>query len=285
MMIKPQKMYFIFILLSFYSHYCVGCSNVAETKYPIHKDSNVVNTASDTANKFEWHPIQYDSSKKYIYLTFDDGPQNGTVPVYNLCKQLGVKATFFMVGLHTQKKSDGKEIVATIRESYPQILLANHSYSHAYDKYKYFYLHPHQSQTDFYNNQQLLHVPFKIIRLPGNSAWGRKNEIKASKLVKPVTVLLDSAGYNVIGWDIEWNFNHKTANPIQSAAKMAALLDSALARNNTHTKNHIVLLSHDRMFRHQNFTDSLAKFITLLKQNNNYIFETIDHYPQLKKPE
>ncbi len=285
MMIKPQKMYFISILLSFYCHYCVGCSNVAETKYSIHKDSNVVNIVSDTANKFVWHPIQYDSTKKYIYLTFDDGPQNGTVPVYNLCKQLGVKATFFMVGLHTQKKSDGKEIVETIRESYPQILLANHSYSHAYDKYKYFYLHPHQSQADFYNNQQLLHVPFKIIRLPGNSAWVRNNEIKASKLVKPVTALLDSAGYNVIGWDIEWNFNHKTANPIQSAAKMAALLDSALARNNTHTKNHIVLLSHDRMFRHQNFTDSLEKFITLLKQNNNYIFETIDHYPQLKKPE
>ena len=28
-------------------------------------------------DKFAWQPIVYDSTKKYIYLTFDDGPQHG----------------------------------------------------------------------------------------------------------------------------------------------------------------------------------------------------------------
>jgi peptidoglycan/xylan/chitin deacetylase (PgdA/CDA1 family) len=237
---------------------------------------------TDTANKFAWKPIVRDSTKKYIYLTFDDGPQHGTVAVFNLCKQLGVKATFFMVGLHTTIKSDGKQIVKMIRENYPQTLLANHSYAHANGHYKYFYHHPLLAEQDFFHTQQLLDVPYKIIRLPGNSAWVGKNEIRATQLVRPVTELLDSAGYNIVGWDIEWNFNHKTADPVQTPEQMSAMVDSVLAKNYTHSKNNIVILSHDRMFRSPLYADSLAKFISLLKRNPNYVFETIDHYPGMK---
>src|SRR4051812_756066 len=35
----------------------------------------------------------YDSTKKYIYLTFDDGPQPGTLECFHTIQQLGVKAT------------------------------------------------------------------------------------------------------------------------------------------------------------------------------------------------
>ena len=68
-------------------------------------------------DKFAWQPLVYDSTKKYIYLTFDDGPQHGTVECYNLVKQAGVKASFFMVGLHAARKSDGKKIVSMIRKA------------------------------------------------------------------------------------------------------------------------------------------------------------------------
>lgn len=61
----------------------------------------------------------YDSTKKYIYLTFDDGPQLGTVTCFNLCRAEAVKASFFMVGLHANLKSDGHEIVNMIRSAYP----------------------------------------------------------------------------------------------------------------------------------------------------------------------
>ena len=43
--------------------------------------------------------------------------------------------------------------------------------------------------------------------------------------------------------------------------------------------NAIVILSHDRLFGTQQYADSLAKFITLLKQDPRNVFETIDHYP------
>ncbi len=235
-------------------------------------------------DKFEWHALNYDSTKKYIYLSFDDGPQHGTVTCYDLCKQANVKASFFMVGLHTAQKTDGAQIVSMIRNSYPEILLANHSYTHARDKYIFFYHHPFMAQDDFFEAQESLHVPYKIVRLPGNSAWVRDGELKASGLVKPVTRLLDSAGYNVIGWDAEWNFNKKDARPVQSAWKMAAEIDSAFARKKTHVLNHLVLLSHDRMFQRPGDADSLARLISILKQNPQYVFETVDHYPGLKKP-
>jgi peptidoglycan/xylan/chitin deacetylase (PgdA/CDA1 family) len=228
-------------------------------------------------------PITYDSTKKYIYLTFDDGPQNGTTTCLQLVKNEQIKATFFMIGNQVGDEYL-KKLVRSVRNDYPEILLANHSNTHANNKYRYFYHHPNMAFEDFMQAQEKLHVPFKIIRLPGNSAWVSATSFKASPLVKPVCMKLDSAGYNVIGWDVEWGFDHKTANPIESPETMFQMVNNAFEKNYTHTKNHLVILTHDRMFRHANFTDSLQKFIGLLKQNPNYIFETVDHYPNLKKP-
>jgi len=262
----------------------MGCSSAPELNKES-KDSAKTQSAAlqQVVDKFARQPFAYNSTKKYIYLSFDDGPQHGTMECYNLCKEAGVKATFFMVGLHAAQKSDGKQIVAMIRESYPQILLANHSYTHTNDKYYFFYHHPFMAEADFYQAQESLHIPYKIARLPGNSAWAREGELKASDLVKPVTRLLDSAGYNVIGWDLEWEFNRKNARPVQSPHKLAAQVDSAFAKNKTHTLNHLVILTHDRMFQRPDDAASLDEFIHILKQNPNYVLETVDHYPGLKK--
>ena len=265
--------------------HCLGCSGIPSNENKLGDTTEIKSkqVLKSVVNKFEWQPLVYDSTKQYIYLSFDDGPQSGSMICYNLCRQENIKATFFMVGLHTARKSDGKRIVNTIRESYPQILLANHSYTHANDRYVYFYQHPEMAASDFFQSQDSLHIPFKIARLPGNSAWSRENEIKSSHLVRPVTQLLDSAGYNVIGWDIEWNFNHKNARPVQSPEKLIAQIDSAFAHNRTHVKNQLVILTHDRMFQRGEDADALSKFIQLLKQHPNFVLETIDHYPGLKK--
>lgn len=265
---------------------CAGllnCSHVhgGDGDSPEPKDS-AISIKPPVIDKFAWHPLVYDSTKQYIYLSFDDGPQHGTVTCFDLLRKEGVKASFFMVGLQAAQKTDGKHIVSMIRESYPQILLANHSYTHASDKYVFFYHHPLMAEKDFFKAQDSLQVPYKIIRLPGNSAWAESGKIRASGLVKPVTQLLDSAGYDVIGWDVEWNFNHKNARPIQSPEKLAQQVDSAFAKNRTHIRNHLVILSHDRMFQRPGDAGSLAKFIAILKKNPRYVFETVDHYPGVK---
>lgn len=260
-----------------------GCANTP-TDHPGTKDTVPARLAAIPADSSVWKPLVYDSAKQYIYLTFDDGPQHGTVTCYDLCRSEGVKASFFMVGQHAQMKSDGKKIVAMIRNAYPHTLLANHSYSHAYGKYLAFYHHPDSALADFLQAQEGLQVPYKIIRLPGNGAWVRDGEIKATHLVRPVAQLLDSLGYTVIGWDLEWGFRKKTARPVQAPAKLAAQVDSAFARSETHTPRHLVILTHDRMFNRPADADSLARFIHILKQNPRYVFETVDHYPGIKKP-
>lgn len=229
--------------------------------------------------KFARKNVSYDSTKTYIYLTFDDGPHWGTNECIDVCKKEGIKATFFMVGRHSLAKGEGEKAVK-IRESYPQFLLANHTFSHANERYHYFYQHPEISSADIFQAQKILNVPYKIVRLAGNSAWVRKGELKSSNLTRAVCKILDSANYNVIGWDVEWNFTRGKSFPVQSAEKI--FQQTVNAANYAHTKKHVVILTHDRMFRTPEFSDSLSKFIRLVKQNPNYVFETIDNYPNLK---
>ncbi len=270
------------------SLFFAACTN-GEIKTAKKQESNKIDTATTPAtldtltNAFKSTPIIYDTTKKYIYLTFDDGPQPGTVACFNACKNANIKATFFMVGAHASSPIL-KQIVKDIKHAYPQSLLANHSYTHANGRYQYFYNHKQMAAEDFYKAQQSLEVPVKIIRLPGNTSWVYNGKIKANKLTKPVCTLLDSAGYNVIGWDVEWNFKRGSSFPVQSATKMYNQMVYALENGHTMHKNHVVILTHDRMFRTKEHTDSLVRFINLVKQNPNYVFETIDHYPNLKQP-
>lgn len=294
MFIKPEKRFLRVLVLVLLNTIMLftACSNSASPGVDSDSTANssekktelVLMTDSTAAEGFKWNPPLYDSSKLYIYLTFDDGPQSGTMNVYHICRELGVKATFFMVGQHVYDKRMG-EIVDSIRFSYPQILLANHSYTHAGNHYQYFYQHPSYALADFLKAQKSLEVPYKIIRLPGNSAWVRDNgEVRASKMVKPVSILLDSLGYNVIGWDLEWNFTHKESRPVQQVSSMLKMVATAAERKETHSRNHIVILAHDRMFRHPQDADSLRLFIRELQKNPAYKFETIDNYPRLKRP-
>jgi peptidoglycan-N-acetylglucosamine deacetylase len=278
----------MFTTLLFYNlFFIVGC-NEPTTTHPtttIKKDTLktvVKEIIKDSNSLFEPTIITYDTTKKYVYLTFDDGPQSGTTACVEVCKKLGMKATFFMVGEHASSPNL-KQIVKNIKYSYPLLLLANHSTTHAHGKYHYFYNHEQMAANDFYLAQKTLNVPYKIIRLPGNTSWVTKGNLRANKLTKPVCKILDSVGYNVIGWDVEWNFNRHTAYPVESPEKLMKVVNNAFATNDLQTKNHLVILTHDRMFRNKNHTDSLTKFIALLQQNKNYVFETLDHYPGLKK--
>ena len=227
-------------------------------------------------------PIKFDSSKRYIYLTWDDSPQPpGTRICMNLFRKEGVKATFFSVGMHAFDFSR-KRLVDEIRNSYPQFLLANHSYTHGFqDKYKSFYNMPDSAIKDFLKNEQELKVPVKIIRLPGCNSWVLDGEMKGQPSTKKVYEKLDGLGYSVIGWDVEWRFLHGNT-PVQSATEMAKEVNEKLEDQLTVAPNAIVILAHDRMFAKPQYADSLTRFITILKSDPRNVFETIDHYPLIK---
>src|SRR5476649_1312748 len=74
-------------------------------------------------------PIKYDSSKRYIFLTWDDSPQPpGTVNCKQVFHSQGVKATFFVVGFN-QVGPFKKRIIDSLRNDYPEFLIANHSFT------------------------------------------------------------------------------------------------------------------------------------------------------------
>lgn len=231
-------------------------------------------------------PIKYDSSKRYIFLTWDDAPQP---PGTNICKRVfheqGVKATFFVVGFNASTPAR-KRMVDSLRLSYPEFLIANHSYSHAYNKYKQFYAHPDSAVQDFLRNERELQVPVKIIRLPGNTSWVGKGQMKGPKSTMPVCKKLDSMGYNVIGWDIEWGFVNKPhvgSVPVQSVDQIINEINQRFEGDLNNEANSVVILAHDRMFEKPQYVDSLTKFVATLKKDPRNVFETIDHYPLVQR--
>ena len=104
---------------------------------------------------------------------------------------------------------------------------------------------------------------------------------KGPKSTMPVCHKLDSLGYNVIGWDIEWQFKGGNV-PVQSADQMIAEVNKKFENYYSNVENNIVILAHDRMFEKPQYQDSLRKVIATLKQNPKVVFETIDHYPTIK---
>ena len=229
------------------------------------------------------HPaVINDTTLKYVYLTFDDGPDAGTMNCYNVCRSTGVKATFFLVGAHANHKH-GKLILDTMKKDMRHFLFANHSYTHAaYNSYQSFYSKPDKALEDFLRVHDSLKFEVPIARFPGNNVWQIENTTRATKLTRPLSRLMDSIGYNVLGWDVEWKFNRKN-EPIQSAELMAKEVIDAVEKKTSVVKNHVVLLAHDRMFKEEKFRDSLAKMISIIQTQKGYIFETANQYPKLKK--
>jgi len=180
--------------------------------------------------------------------------------------------------------STGKNIVDTVRNSYPEFLLANHSYSHGFrNNYKFFYSHPDSAVKDFIKAQSILNVPVKIVRFPGNNMWIAKGEIRGPKSTRKVAEAMDSLGFNAIGWDVEWQFKEQHGSvPIQGAEQLANSVNEMFENMITNQPNHLVILAHDRMFAKPQYADSLIHFINILKQDPRNVFETVDHYPNLK---
>ena len=70
---------------------------------------------------------------------------------------------------------------------------------------------------------------------------------------------------------------------MQTDSEMINIIDSAFAKKQTKTINHLVLLAHDRTFKTTDDSASLHHFIQLLKKKDEYEFAVISQYPGLLK--
>ena len=269
----------LFALLPLVILVLISCNSGKDTKTATDSTKTAVVTKMTPGT-----PIKYDSSKRYIFLTWDDSPQPpGTTICKRIFKEEGVKATFFAVGMHHDIEPRRKRTIDSIRNEYPQFLLANHSYSHAFkDNYNFFYTHIDSAVGDFIKAEKAMNIPVKIIRLPGRNTWASNGDVRGPKTSQLVAKHLDSLGYKIIGWDIEWQFI-KGTTPKQSPTELVKLINSKFESEYTQEPNAMVILAHDRMFQKSAHIDSLKRFIELLKEDKRNVFETIYHYPSVQR--
>jgi peptidoglycan-N-acetylglucosamine deacetylase len=237
----------------------------------------------DTVAKVDNSKPAAKKKKKTIYLTFDDGPCKGSKTVFAILKQEQIPATLFIIGEHVYGSKAQLAIYDSLKES-NLIEIANHSYTHAFEnKFYKFYSEPDSATKDFKRCADSLHFTSNIIRTPGRNIWRTGNiistDLKASAIAADS---LQNKGFIAVGWDVEWHFND-TQRLVENDSEMVRNIDSAFARNGTKTKNHLVLLTHDRTFAKPEDSAKLHRFIAALKVKDEYDFEMVSEYPGLTK--
>lgn len=220
------------------------------------------------------------TGSKELYLTFDDGPLEGTGNVLRVLKEEGVPATMFCVGRHAQQHPGllRKEL------SMPNLLVANHTYSHANGHYRRFYSNTFRLMSDI-EHAQLLLGGRKYLRLAGRNVW-RTPEINRDDLAivalrgrveVPEYDALSKEGFHIYGWDTEWHYSHTSGKPVESPEHVADKIEQLYRQHRLAKAGKVVLLAHDFMFRSPANASRLRRFIRLMKQRG-WSFHTIRHY-------
>lgn len=246
-------------------------------------------------NKFEVSDkeiISYgktDNANKIIYLTFDDGPMNGTMNIIETAKKESIPITLFFVGRQIEAY---KNIYNTALSS-DLVSIGNHTYAHANGKYKNFYLSPPNVLKDITKNNIIVSrakasktsSKFLPVRLAGRNVF-RANMLSRDDLGLPKNQrqneipsynILAKEGFYLYGWDVEWLYE-LNGKPIESPFEIVRQIEKVHAGKNSFLKNKVVLLMHDRMFINKfEGKKNLETLITLLK-NNNWKFANIEEY-------
>lgn len=198
---------------------------------------------------------------KRCYLTFDDGPTDSITPqILDVLRRYNVKATFFEVGSLIELNPD------MARRVYEEgHLIANHSYSHNYDK---LYATEESFITEILNCEELIkgvmngEEPFKLIRFPGGS-YNAGDHAAAKQVYKQV--LADNGFYYC-----DWN---SLVGDAEGKTKNAEELLEYLKSNMAGYNNYIILM-HDASSK-QATADALPSVIEYVS-SLGYTFHRLD---------
>ncbi len=221
--------------------------------------SGTIPAASEENNLIE---IIADSGQtKRCYLTFDDGPTTNITPqVLDALRRYQVKATFFEVGSLIEANPD------MARRVYEEgHLIANHSYSHNYDK---LYATSDSFITEILDAENVIkgimngEEPFKLIRFPGGSYNAGDH---AAEKQRYKTVLADN-GFYYCDWNtLTGDAEGKTKN----AAELLEYLKESMEGF-----NNIIVLMHDASTK-QATADALPSVIEYVR-SQGYTFHRLD---------
>ncbi|MCX8019930.1 MAG: polysaccharide deacetylase family protein, partial [Chitinophagaceae bacterium] len=186
------------------------------------------------------HHLQ-DTSKIYVYLTFDDGPTEGSERLWDFLMREQVPATLFLVGKHYEAMPGLKHRLDSLRTK-PFILLANHGYSHAYNnRFDKFYNDVPGVIQDYLQAQQVLGIPGSIARCAGRNVW-RSAMLFYTDEKGPSDGVdsLFARGMQFTGWDCVWGYDYRTFKNTLNDSGMLAKMEKCLDSNKTKLPKHIV---------------------------------------------
>ncbi len=236
----------------------------------------------DTAVTKVSKPDAPKKKKKTIYLTFDDGPNKGTKNLMHIVQEEEIPVTLFIVGQHVYGSREQNAVFDSLVNC-NLFEIANHSFTHAFqNKYAKFYQVPDSVVKDFKRCADSLHLSANIIRTPGRNIWRTQRvnctDINASKAAADS---LFANGFTITGWDLEWHYDEKLQLK-NTSDEMILQVDSMFTNARTKTPDQLVLLAHDQVYQKPDDSAALHQFIIKLKAKNEYNFETISKYPELK---
>lgn len=191
-----------------------------------------------------------------IYLTFDDGPQEGTTNVIlNILKEEGVKATFFV----TNKGPD-----YLIKREYDEgHTVALHTATH---DYSYIYSNPDNYFQDLENvHSRVLNITgydSKFIRFPGGSS-NTVSRRYYNGIMSYLTKEVQNRGYKYYDWNISSGDAGSTTDPNGVYANVV----NNLSRSRTN-----MVLMHDI----KTYTRDAIRSIIRYGKENGYTFAAID---------
>jgi len=223
-------------------------------------------------------PVRPDSLARTIYLTFDDGPLEGSESINDIVRREKIKVNVFVVGINAKNSKRLQEYLQMYKTN-SWIEVGNHSFSHAHDDYQAYYNNPDAVFEDFLDNEKTLLLTNKLARLPGRNMWRLKdrsvNDVKSGSKAADK---LFANGFIVFGWDLEWAHDPKSGSPIQTVEDMIHLIERCFSEKRTVTENHLVILCHDEMFRKIWEESELKQLIDSLR-TKGFNFAYLSEYP------
>lgn len=221
-------------------------------------------------------------ARKKIYITFDDGPNAGTQNVLDAVVAEQVPVSFFIVAKHVYDSREQYKVWEQLKNT-SGIELCNHSYSHAGNRYSRFYQEPRRVISDFIRSRDSLQFSNKVVRMPGRNAWrigdNRHTDVRASK---EAIDSVAAAGFSVMGWDVEWGFDHQTFVPDADTSLMYRRIENLFRDSATRAPGHLVLLAHDQAFRTEADILLLRAVLSGLKRNPEYELVLASSYPGVR---
>lgn len=182
-----------------------------------------------------------------IYLTFDDGPLAGTDDVIAVLNSKQIRGSLFMVGVHVVNDWRKKQVNDAHSSKYAEV--ANHSTTHADNKYSEYYKKPEDVLAGFQQATKTLKITAKPVpaRLPGRNTWRLAGIIRTDGDSGPAANNLTQNGFKVYGWDVEWRMSN--GRPVESADEMISKVANILKSKGTQKNDKVIVLTHDTMFR------------------------------------